>query len=163
MFLGAADAPSPGSTQGTTGPSRADSCCTLTVQVACYLLRTLGWNNGPQTLSTGWIHYSQYITLNGEKRLCRCNWFKDLKMTGYPRLSGWTLCNHKHISKWKARGWKGGKKETRQQKQRLKRCALKWRKRPQATESLGNVGGGKGEETFFHLAVPLYSLLHPLE
>ena len=66
-FLGAADATSPGSTQGTTGPSRADSCCTLTVQVACYLLRTLGWNYGPQTSLQAdphslWIYY-----LTGQK------------------------------------------------------------------------------------------------
>ena len=86
----------------------------------------------------------QYITLHGKERLGRCNWFKDLKMTGYPRLSGWTLSNHKHISKWKARRSKGEKKDTTTEAEVKPMYFKNGGNRPQAK---GNVGGGKGKET----------------
>lgn len=88
----------------------------------------------------------RYITLRGKKRLCRCNWFKDLKMTGYPRLSGWTWSNHKHISKWKARKSKGEKKDTTTKAEVKRMCFKNGGNRPRAKETKGNVGGGKGRK-----------------
>lgn len=105
----------------------------------------------------------RYITLRGKKRLCRCNWFKDLKMTGYPRLSGWTWSNHKHISKWKARKSKGEKKDTTTEAEVKRMCFKNGGNRPRAKETKGNVGGGKGRKQILPFGCPLYSWLHPLQ
>lgn len=49
MFLGAADAPVQEALREPLVQAEQTAAAHSLFQVACYLLRTLGWNNGPQT------------------------------------------------------------------------------------------------------------------